>query len=221
MQPDQPEEAPRRCERCGTPPPLIERGPLAGQSSMHGHCAHCSRDLCARCLVDGRCRETPDRRHEREVDCEVDGDAVVELARVLPGGGCDHPSHHGDRPMPTESLTADTDGTNERPRATYILPGGREVIIPHDRGTDPPRESTFQIGGKVVPMRLKIDGVTIDDRDILSLRRRLLDRARGDSMELHGLVDCHAALGRSHRRGAARRRCADLANQLSAFPEAR
>jgi len=118
-------------------------------------------------------------------------------------------------------LTADSDGTNDRPRATYILAGGREVVVPYDRDTDPPRESTFSVGDMVVPIHLKLDGASITDKEILALRRRLHARSAGDALELHGLVDCHAALGRSHRRRAARQRCADLINHLNAFPGAR
>jgi len=119
------------------------------------------------------------------------------------------------------TLTANSDGTNDRPRATYILAGGREVVVPYDRDTEPPRESTFSVGDRVVPMYLKLDGASITDREILALRRRLFTRAAGDTLELFGLRDCHAALGRSSRRGAARRRCADLVNHLNAFPGAR
>ena len=49
----------------------------------------------------------------------------------------------------------------------------------------------------------------ITDAQIRDLRETLFNRP-ADSRQLRGLVDCHDALGRSHRRGGARTRCAEL-----------
>ena len=56
----------RVCERCGARPPAITSGPWAGQSSMHDYCAHCSKDLCEKCLAEGKCRDSPDGKHHSE-----------------------------------------------------------------------------------------------------------------------------------------------------------
>ncbi len=53
---------------------------------------------------------------------------------------------------------------------------------------------------------------TITDAQICELRDWLFMRKRGDELELEGLVRCHEALGRSHRRAAARARCAEILN---------
>ena len=47
----------------------------------------------------------------------------------------------------------------------------------------------------------------ITDAEIRELRE-LLFEGPTDSRQLHGLVDTHDAIGRSHRRRAARERCA-------------
>lgn len=49
----------------------------------------------------------------------------------------------------------------------------------------------------------------ITDKQIYALQRALF-QGPADARQLSGLVDCHDALGRSHRRDAARARCADL-----------
>jgi hypothetical protein len=49
----------------------------------------------------------------------------------------------------------------------------------------------------------------ITDADIGRLRALLFQR-RADAVQLRGLVACHDALGRSHRRSAARAYCARL-----------
>jgi len=49
----------------------------------------------------------------------------------------------------------------------------------------------------------------ITDAEIGELRE-LLYRRRADDVQLRGLVACHDALGRSHRRQAARAYCARL-----------
>ena len=49
----------------------------------------------------------------------------------------------------------------------------------------------------------------ITDAQIRDLREALFN-GPADARQLHGLVDCHDALGRSHRRGGARERCAKL-----------
>lgn len=54
------------CESCGAPGPLIETGPFAGSREMHAYCAHCSRDLCSRCMKIGRCPDSPDGKHHPE-----------------------------------------------------------------------------------------------------------------------------------------------------------
>jgi hypothetical protein len=51
--------------------------------------------------------------------------------------------------------------------------------------------------------------MTISDSEIRQLRERLFRRP-ADSVQLRGLVACHDALGRSHRREAARAHCATL-----------
>ena len=53
----------------------------------------------------------------------------------------------------------------------------------------------------------------ITDVQIRDLRKLLLN-GPADSRQLHGLVDCHDALGRSHRRSEARARCAELVDAL-------
>lgn len=52
-------------------------------------------------------------------------------------------------------------------------------------------------------------GATITDAQIRDLSAMLLS-GPADARQLHGLVDCHDALGRSHRREAARLRSAEL-----------
>ena len=49
----------------------------------------------------------------------------------------------------------------------------------------------------------------ITDAEIRELRE-LLFEGPTDTRQLHGLVDTHEALGRSHRRRAARERCAEV-----------
>ena len=49
----------------------------------------------------------------------------------------------------------------------------------------------------------------ITDAQIRDLREALFN-GPADSRQLSGLVDCHDALGRSHRRASARARCAEL-----------
>ena len=49
----------------------------------------------------------------------------------------------------------------------------------------------------------------ITDAQIRDLREALFN-GPADSRQLRGLVDCHDALGRSHRRGGARARCTAL-----------
>lgn len=62
---------------------------------------------------------------------------------------------------------------------------------------------------------VRTTGKTITDAQISKLRVWLFARGKGDSLELAGLVATHDALGRSHRRDAARIRCAALLNRLS------
>jgi len=57
-------------------------------------------------------------------------------------------------------------------------------------------------------------GTRVTDAQIRALQRTLF-QGPADARQLSGLVDCHAALGRSHRREAARARCADLLATLS------
>jgi len=59
------------CECCGVPPPKITSGPWAGQSHLHNYCVHCYKDLCARCLATGKCRESPTKQHEVEPEDET------------------------------------------------------------------------------------------------------------------------------------------------------
>lgn len=33
---------------------------------MHDYCAACSKDLCEKCLADGKCRETSDGKHTKD-----------------------------------------------------------------------------------------------------------------------------------------------------------
>lgn len=54
----------------------------------------------------------------------------------------------------------------------------------------------------------------ITDAEILKLRDRLFQR-QADAVQLRGLVACHDALGRSHRRARARAYCARLFKNLS------
>ena len=49
----------------------------------------------------------------------------------------------------------------------------------------------------------------ITDAQIRDLREALFN-GPADARQLRGLVDCHDSLGRSHRRGSARHRCAEL-----------
>ena len=49
----------------------------------------------------------------------------------------------------------------------------------------------------------------ITDAQIRDLREALFN-GPADAQQLRGLVDCHDALGRSHLRGGARKRCAEL-----------
>ncbi len=49
----------------------------------------------------------------------------------------------------------------------------------------------------------------ITDAEIKALRQTLL-AGPTDDRQLHGLVACHDALGRSHRRNKARSLCVDL-----------
>ena len=57
-------------------------------------------------------------------------------------------------------------------------------------------------------------GASITDTDIRRLRELLFQRRPADAVSLHGLVACHDALGRSHRRSSARARCAQLLQTL-------
>jgi hypothetical protein len=70
------------CERCGALPPPITAGPWAGSRHELRYCVYCSKDLCDKCLMEGKCRETPkgDHRHRVEDDCaECDGATVNEF----------------------------------------------------------------------------------------------------------------------------------------------
>lgn len=60
-----------------------------------------------------------------------------------------------------------------------------------------------------------IGGVDITDAQLVALRARLFARKRGDALELSGLVAVHEALGRSHRRPAARALCAEIIQKLN------
>lgn len=53
----------------------------------------------------------------------------------------------------------------------------------------------------------------ITDAQIRALRELLL-KGLADARQLHGLVDCHDAIGRSHRRSEARARCTELLDAL-------
>ncbi|HSX23063.1 MAG TPA: hypothetical protein VLE97_09840 [Gaiellaceae bacterium] len=53
----------------------------------------------------------------------------------------------------------------------------------------------------------------ITDAQILRLREQLF-RGPADAAQLRGLVACHDALGRSHRRRAAREECAGILKTL-------
>lgn len=61
----------KTCERCGGSPPAITGGPWAGSRHELRYCVFCSKDLCEKCLEEGKCRETKneDKRHRVEVDC--------------------------------------------------------------------------------------------------------------------------------------------------------
>jgi hypothetical protein len=61
----------KTCERCWALPPTITEGPFKGSRHELRYCAHCSKDLCEKCLAEGRCRDTPhgDGRHRVETDC--------------------------------------------------------------------------------------------------------------------------------------------------------
>jgi hypothetical protein len=54
---------------------------------------------------------------------------------------------------------------------------------------------------------------TITDAQINDLREELFE-GQADARQLHGLVACHDALGRSHRRGRARACCAEILNAM-------
>lgn len=56
------------CERCNAMPPKIVAGPWAGQSHLHDYCVHCSKNLCAKCIAEGKCRLNPTGKHEVESD---------------------------------------------------------------------------------------------------------------------------------------------------------
>jgi hypothetical protein len=58
----------RNCERCHAPPPKIAAGPWAGQSHLLPFCIHCSKDLCEKCIAEGKCRESATGKHEAESD---------------------------------------------------------------------------------------------------------------------------------------------------------
>lgn len=53
---------------------------------------------------------------------------------------------------------------------------------------------------------------TITDAQIRKLRATLLAET-ANARQLHGLVACHVALGRSHHRSRARAHCAGLINE--------
>ncbi len=60
--------------------------------------------------------------------------------------------------MSNTPLTADTDGTNARPVATYVAPDGTRYRVPRDHGTMPSREiDCAMTGGKIVLLRLVDD----------------------------------------------------------------
>lgn len=61
---------------------------------------------------------------------------------------------------------------------------------------------------------LKSIGETITDAQIRTLGQSLFE-GPADARQLHGLVACHDALGRSHRRDAARTHCASLITETS------
>jgi hypothetical protein len=61
---------------------------------------------------------------------------------------------------------------------------------------------------------IKLDADTISDAQIEVLRDALF-AGPADARALHGLVSCWAALGRSHRRRAARAHCAALINEAN------
>lgn len=60
-----------------------------------------------------------------------------------------------------------------------------------------------------------ITGENITDKRIRELQATLFARKLGDELELMGLVACHEAIGRGHRRGAARAQCAEIINLLA------
>ena len=62
---------------------------------------------------------------------------------------------------------------------------------------------------------MKLTTDTITDGQIRELQASLF-AGPADAPQLHGLVDCHDALGRSHRAKAARARCAEILNARSA-----
>ena len=51
------------CERCGKTP-----GP--SPYAMHDYCDHCSRDLCEKCMNEGKCPDSHDERHHPADDEE-------------------------------------------------------------------------------------------------------------------------------------------------------
>lgn len=57
------------CECCKALPARIESGPWAGQRHSHNYCVHCSKDLCEKCIAEGKCRENKATgKHEIESD---------------------------------------------------------------------------------------------------------------------------------------------------------
>ena len=63
------------------------------------------------------------------------------------------------------------------------------------------------------PAAVITDTAAITDAQIRDLRQRLFE-VGWSPRSVEGLVDCHDALGRSHRRNGARMRCAELLNTM-------
>jgi len=51
------------CESCGAKPPIITSGPFSGQHGLNPTCENCGKNLCVKCLMEGRCFDSPDKRH--------------------------------------------------------------------------------------------------------------------------------------------------------------
>jgi len=57
-----------RCERCGSHPQVITKGPFAGEYGMFDYCEYCSQDLCDKCMKEGTCADSPNDKHKKADD---------------------------------------------------------------------------------------------------------------------------------------------------------